>query len=157
MNRDYVGSLVRIDGNLDAPKYEEILATDMLSMARDRCPPNWLFMQDNDPKHTSNRMLGKRVKLADGRFVRLPGWFSLNGVKLLKAPPYSADMNPIEHLWAQIKYRLRGRRFKTRDELWTEVKNEWEAIPLDRVIDLIDSMPRRIRAVIAAKGGPTKY
>ena len=53
-------------------------------------------------------MLGTKRRLPDGRILKIPGWFSLNNVSLLKTPAYSADMNPIEHIWAYIKYRLRG-------------------------------------------------
>ena len=66
-------------------------------------------------------------------------------------------MNPIEHIWAYIKYRPRGSRFRSADHCWEEVKKEWEAIPLDKVIDYVDSMPRRLRAIRLAKGGPTQY
>ena len=90
--------------------------------------------------------------------MRLPGWFSLNGVQLLKKwPAQSPDLNPIEHLWAILKKKLRGKRFKKEDDLWAAVQREWNSIPLEKLIKLVDSMPNRIRAVISAKGGPTKY
>ncbi|KAF2360301.1 hypothetical protein FHG87_008945 [Trinorchestia longiramus] len=34
---------------------------------------------------------------------------------------------------------------------------EWLAIPLETIHKLYESIPRRIEAVIAAKGGPTPY
>ena len=157
ISSDFVGSLVRIDGELTAIKYRDILEKYMLPLASNRMSPGWYFQQDNDPKHRAGLLMGERKKLPDGRYVRLPGWFSLNSVKLLRTPAYSADMNPIEHIWAFIKYRLRGRRFRNGDHCWEVVKKEWEAIPLDKVIDYVNSMPRRLRAVRLAKGGPTKY
>src|SRR5688572_24886792 len=49
------------------------------------------------------------------------------------------------------------KKSKTLIELEKVVKSAWKAIPLDRIQVLVDSMPRRIEACIAAKGGPTKY
>ena len=37
-------------------------------------------------------------------------------------------------------------------ELWERVKKEWEGIPVSRCRDLVESMPRRVEAVIKAKG-----
>jgi hypothetical protein len=34
---------------------------------------------------------------------------------------------------------------------------EWEKIPKEVCVNLIESMPRRIKAVIKAKGGNTRY
>jgi len=42
-------------------------------------------------------------------------------------------------------------------ELWERVEVEWNKIPLQTCIDLIESMPRRVAAVLKAKGGYTKY
>ena len=42
-------------------------------------------------------------------------------------------------------------------ELWERVEEEWEAIPASVCRDLVESMPRRVAAVIRAKGGYTKY
>ena len=87
----------------------------------------------------------------------LPGWFADNRVKLVAAPPYSPDLNVIEHLWSHIKGKLKGKRFATKIDLWYFVRSEWRKISLQILKDLVDSMPRRIQAVIQAKGGPTKY
>ncbi len=43
------------------------------------------------------------------------------------------------------------------DELKANVKETWASIPLQQCHKLITSMPRRIEAVIKAKGAPTKY
>ena len=42
-------------------------------------------------------------------------------------------------------------------ELWERIEKEWEDIPASECQKLIKSMPRRIEAVIKAKGGYTKY
>ena len=42
-------------------------------------------------------------------------------------------------------------------ELWERVDAEWNRIPTQVCIELIESMPRRIDAVLKVKGGYTKY
>jgi hypothetical protein len=46
---------------------------------------------------------------------------------------------------------------RTREELIQVVMEEWEKLDMEIVNSLIDSMPRRMKAVIEARGGPTKY
>jgi hypothetical protein len=55
------------------------------------------------------------------------------------------------------KLKLKGRRFKTKNELWSEVMKAWNEIPVSTCMKLVDSMPRRMLAIIRAKGWNTKY
>jgi transposase len=141
-----VGWMCRIDGIIDAALYTEILddyvftTVDYYGMERD----SFVFQQDNDPKHTS-------------RMAR--EWFEKHHVELLDWPVQSPDLNPIEHLWLHLKRKVAGYETEPRSihELWERVEAEWERIPKDVCVDLIKSMPRRIAAVLKAKGGYTKY
>ena len=72
-SRNGVGPLVRIQGTMDAPQYRDILANHILPYAQEIMPSNWFFLQDNDPKHTSNLLMGALRTLPDSRKVRLPG------------------------------------------------------------------------------------
>ena len=74
-------------------------------------------------------------------------------------PPQSPDLNPIEHLWQTLKYQLRmySKPPESVAELWERVQDEWNKIPVETVQNLIDSMPKRINAVLKARGGYTKY
>jgi len=62
-------------------------------------------------------------------------------------------------LWQYLKQRLAT--YETdpvgMHELWECVEAEWNKIPQQICIDLITSMPRRVAAVLKAKGGYTKY
>src|SRR6267154_1572636 len=42
-------------------------------------------------------------------------------------------------------------------ELWERVEVEWEKIAVRECQKLVESMPKRVRAVLKAKGGYTKY
>ena len=42
-------------------------------------------------------------------------------------------------------------------QLWERVQKEWDAIPPAVCQNLIESMPRRVKALLRAKGGYTKY
>ncbi len=69
----------------------------------------------------------------------------------------SPDLNPIENLWGIVKRKMRDTRPNNADDLKATVKETWASIPPQQCHKLITSMPRRIEAVIKAKGAPTKY
>lgn len=143
MGYNGVGTLVQIIGNMDAELFLSVLDIGLQeSVAKNNLPSNWILQQDNDPKHTSS--------LARDYYAR-------HHLKLLKWPSQSPDLNPIEHLWADIKRRLRGKRFSSKKDFEEKVTETWYQTDVELVKKLIDSMPRRLLAVIAAKSGHTRY
>ncbi len=103
---------------------------------------DFIFQQDLAPAHT-----GKGTK----------SWFNDHGVTVLDWPANSPDLNPIENLWGIVKRKMRDTRPNNADDLKAAIKATWASIPPQQCHKLITSMPRRIEAVIKAKGAPTKY
>jgi transposase len=146
MTAQGVGYGCRIDGRMDAEVYTSILDDYLLPTIKYyKMKKNHLiFQQDNDPKHTSNAALK---------------WLETKKINTLEWPAQSPDLNPIEHLWDHLKRQLAGYETEPHGilELWEHVEAEWDKIPMEVCVNLIDSMPRRIAAVLKAKGGYTKY
>lgn len=101
-----------------------------------------IFQQDNDPKHTS---------------LTVRSWFQEKSIYKMEWPSQSPDLNPIEHVWARMKSKIQGRIFRNKGELKSERTDLWYKIEPTFLKELVASMPRRITAVIKAKGGATKY
>lgn len=81
------------------------------------------------------------------------------GIATLDWPALSPDLNPIEHVWDELKRRVRSRNPapSTVNELKSALIEEWEGIPQASIQKLITSIKNRLRAVIRARGGNTKY
>jgi transposase len=79
------------------------------------------------------------------------------GVPILEWPSQSPDLNPIENLWSILDANLKNRTPQNEQELFEVLEEGWKELPIDLLERLSDSMPRRIEAVIKAKGFATKY
>ncbi|KAI1007653.1 hypothetical protein K3495_g571 [Podosphaera aphanis] len=144
------GTLVQVVGKMNTQQYISILQENLTlcmeaaSLLEDMSPTDQLnFQQDNDPKHAA-------------RATTL--FFRSRDIKCLDWLAQSPDLNPIEHLWQELKRRL-GTYYeplKGVGELWQRVQREWALIPASTCRNLIESMPRRIDAVLAAKGVNTR-
>ncbi|KAJ8867687.1 hypothetical protein PR048_031490 [Dryococelus australis] len=80
-------------------------------------------------------------------------WYADNNVRRLDWPAQSPDLNPIEHLWDELDRRVRTRQAppKSIAQLMEWLQEEWRQIPVDVLHTLVESMPDRMAAVIAAR------
>ena len=142
ISNDRKTDLVHVPGNLTAVRHRNEILQPHLMHVIDR--QRELFQQDNARPHTA------RVTM---------NYLEQNNINVLPWPYKSPDLNPIEHLWDQLDKRVRQRQPppQTLDQLRQMLQQEWRTIPRNNVRNLIESMPRRWRAVLAACGGHTRY
>lgn len=139
---DGVGPMTKVDGRMNAKDYigllEKTLVPFMASMG-----PEYSFQHDNAPCH---------------RAKSVTSWLVSKNIKQLDFwPPQSPDLNPIEHAWDILGKKMEDKKPKSLKELEERLKEEWLKISPIEIQKLIRSMPKRVAAVIAAKGGHTKY
>lgn len=137
-------SLVVPEGNLNAVVYRDILENHCLPHARRVYGNNFRLQDDNATPH---------------RAGAVRHFLEAEGVEQLPWPACSPDMNPIEHAWDTLGRAINDSDNppETLQELAEALTNEWDALPIDATNNLIDSMPRRIDALIHARGGHTHY
>lgn len=137
------GKMVKIDGKMDGAKYRTILEENLMESAKDlRLGRRFVFQQDNDPKHKAKSTME---------------WFKNKHIQVLEWPSQSPDLNPIENLWKELKTAVHKCSPSNLTELELFCKEEWEKMSVSRCAKLIETYPKRLTAVIAAKGGATKY
>ncbi len=123
--------------------YQEVLEHFMLPAADQLYgDADFIFQQDLAPAHSAKAT---------------STWFKDQGIPVLNWPANSPDLNPIENLWGIVKRKMRYARLNNAKELKAPIRATWALITAEQCHRLIDSMPRRIAAVIQAKGATTKY
>ena len=141
-----VGDLYRIKGNLDKKQYHSILQRRAIPSGKKLCGRGFTLLQDNDPKHSSNlckKYLKKKERQGE--------------LQLMEFPPQSPDVNPIENLWDHLKREKMRHTVTSKDMLWAVLSQCWNNIEQSTLHKLVKSMPKRVKAILKAKGGHTKY
>ncbi|GFU38392.1 transposable element Tc3 transposase [Trichonephila clavipes] len=100
--------------------------------------PGAIFQQDNARPHTA-RVVQDFLR----HFQTLP-WLAR-----------SHDWSPVEHVWDQLKRQMPS--CHSVNDLELAVQDLWAHLPEDNERCLMNSMPDRVAACIAAVGGPTRY
>ena len=81
------------------------------------------------------------------------------GIQRMVWPANSPDLNPLEHLWDQLKRAVSARINANTNiaDLAQMLAEEWNAIPQQRATRLESTMRRRCQEVIDKRGGSTHY
>ncbi|GFX51297.1 uncharacterized protein TNCV_2736481 [Trichonephila clavipes] len=102
------------------------------------CVPGAIFQQDNARPHTA------RVAQDFLRHFQTLQW-----------PARSPDLSPVDHVGDQLKRQMPS--CHSVHDLELAVQDLGTHLPQDNIRCLINSMPDRVAACIAAGGGPTRY
>lgn len=138
-----VGNLAFIDGIMDHHKYIDLLKQNLRPSAEKLgLADRFKFYQDNDPKHSA---------------VNTKLWLLYNCPQIIKTPPQSPDLNPIEHLWSHLEKKIRSREFTNKNQMKAILQEEWNKIDPEYTTKLVRSMPERLKEVIRRKGKATRF
>ncbi len=140
----HIGPLVPIEHCLNATAYLSIVANNVHPfMTTEYTSSDDYFQQDNAPRH-------KAQIISD--------WFLEhdNVLTSLKWPPQSPDLNPIKHLWDVVEREILIMDVQPTNlqQLRDAVMSIWTKISEECFKHLVESMPRKIKAVPGAKEGP---
>ncbi|GFT80417.1 transposable element Tc1 transposase [Trichonephila clavipes] len=130
-------------GNLNSTRYiNEVLQPRAIPFLQGL--PGAVFQHDNARPHVA-----KTVK----------SYLDSQQVQLLPWPAYLPDMSPIEHVWDIVGWRFAPdlRPVASTDKPWLRIQTIWNTLPQADIQNLFNSMPRHVAALIAVRGGHTKY
>ena len=138
-----VGKISVIDGKMNAQMYKQILQENfMFSVDSLELPSDYIFQQDNDPKHTA-----KSTKK----------WLSENNVNVMQWSSRSPNLNPIENLGQFLKIQIWKRAPANINNLKTICQEEWYKILTNYCKKLTENNRKRLVTVEMNKGYSTKY
>ncbi len=72
-------------------------------------------------------------------------------------PCMSPNLNPIEHLWGIFKWKVEQRKVSNIHQFRDVIMEEWKRTPVATCETLVNSMPKRVKAVLENNVGHTKY
>lgn len=140
------GRLYVVNGMMNQVQYRKVLEEKLMPQLKEwyldtsKC----IFMHDSAPCHKAKT---------------ITAYLAQEKVNVLPWPGNSPDLNPIENAWELLKRKV-AKETTTNKRLLTEalikIWHHDEELK-ENIKKCIQSMPKRVQAVIEAKGGSTKY
>ncbi len=137
------------------PIEHRLITTAYLSIVADHVHPfmTTVYTSSDDYFQKDNAPFHKAQIISD--------WFLEhdNEFTLLRCPPQSPDLNPIEHLWDVVEREIHILDVQPTNlqQLCDAIMSIWTKISEECFQHLFESMPWRIKAVLKAKEGPTRH
>jgi transposase len=125
-----VGTLCKVDGNINAVKYRDILDNHLWPVLdRHFADKSYRFQDDNALVH--------RTRILE-EFKRD------SGIHGMTWPAQSPDLNIIENVWLRIKRLLQNAagNINTPQELFIAIQDIWMNFTVDYIQNLYTSIPR---------------
>jgi len=130
--------------SMNARRYLDMVLRPIVLPYAGAIGENFILMDDNARPHRA-------------RLVR--DFLDSEGIESMEWPPYSPDLNPIEHVWDHLGRQIREAENPpvTLVDLEQALRAAWTAMTPQFIIRLIRSMRQRCRDVIRVRGGHTQY
>jgi hypothetical protein len=106
-----------------------------------------------------SRVVHDRASIHKGPLVRAV--FAIKGIRDMELPSKSPDLNVVENAWSMLSLLVYRNKeaYDSKDDLERGLVRAWRQLEQrpEYFFALVESMRRRCKAVIEAKGYPTKY
>lgn len=144
LNSNGVGLLKKINGNMNAERYQKDILHDLDIVGKCLVFPKatFVFQHDLAPPHKANST---------------QAFLKNKNIEVLPWPGNSPDLNPIENIWGILKRQLRPIKHNCAEDLWNEVQNKWYNLSRNMCQKIVYSMPKRLQLVKKSDGCPIKY
>ena len=139
-----VGDLHKINGIMDQHIYHQILVHHGMPSGDRLVPGKWVFVQDNDPKHSSKKVRNYLENKSAAKDARM---------SVMEWPSQSPDCNPLELLWEECDRQVKKRKPTNLCALEAAVREVWDSMSEEKLEKLVKRMPNICKAVIDADGG----
>jgi hypothetical protein len=146
-NRRGRGVLLTFPETMDGKYYKRILKNCLFESVR-----SWFGDKSCVKKDTNKKWWLLCDNSGPHRETIVKQWIEDNNINRLDFPPYSPDLNPIEHLIGITKAKVALRNPRTLDELVEAVFASWDEITEELCEELSDSMCKRTNCVLESGG-----